>query len=175
MKKVLLLALALVTVCSLVACGKKNEPENQVVDNNQVETTQTQTQPTEEETQVQPVEEEQVGVGNTDEGMILLALEQQYNTTYPDVVEEVAITNVRIYSEEEIANYEMFNDYTIEEGDIVFEADYDLRIVENYEDMNAFTAGAGEVDGQWIRNKHNVGIVKTSGDTLRIDAFGTGF
>ena len=38
-----------------------------------------------------------------------------------------------------------------------------------------FTAGTGEIDGQWIRNKYNVGIARSGENGYTLDAFGTAF
>lgn len=119
--------------------------------------------------------ENQVGVGNTDEGMVALVLEQQFTSNYPNVVEEVVPTRIKVYTKEEIATDEMLKDYKLNEGDIVFEADYELKIVDGYKDMMQFTAGTGEIDGQWIRNKHNVGIARSGANGYTLDAFGTAF
>lgn len=119
--------------------------------------------------------EEQVGVGNTDEGMVALVLEQHFTSNYPNVVEEVIPTKIRIYTEEEIASDEQFNGYKINEGDIAFEAEYELKIVDGYEDMMQFTAGSGDIDGQWIRNKYNVGIARSGENGYTLDAFGSAF
>ena len=175
MKKLLLGILAVITMFSLVACGEKKvdvvdapekvetvkEPELIVVD---------------EDTTADEESGEQVGVGNTDEGMVVLALEQHYKNAYPDVVEEVVPTNIKVYSEDEIKSAEELNGYEINDGDIVFSAEYDLKIVDGYENIMEFTAGTGEIDGQWVRNKHNVGIARNNGeDGYSIDAFGTAF
>ncbi|MBQ9314136.1 MAG: hypothetical protein IJ220_03925 [Clostridia bacterium] len=117
----------------------------------------------------------QTGVGNTDEGMVALVLEQHYKSNYPDVVEEVNPVNIKVYTAEEIASNELLKDYELNEGDIVFEAEYELKIVDGYEDMMQFTAGTGEVDGQWIRHKHNVGIARSGAEGYTLDAFGTAF
>ena len=55
------------------------------------------------------------------------------------------------------------------------EMNVELKIVDGYEDMMQFTAGTGEVDGQWIRNKFNVGIARSGEDGYTLDAFGTAF
>ena len=145
MKKLLPVLLALALVFLFAACGQE----------------------------AAPAEEE--GVGNTDESLVALALEQQFQEAYPDVVEEVVPTEIKVYTPEEIAADEALQSYEINDGDVVFAATYDLKIVEGYEDIMQFTAGSGEVDGDWIRNKSNVGIVRTDGDKLTIDAFGTGW
>lgn len=117
----------------------------------------------------------QEGVGNTDEGMVALVLEQHFKSAYPDAVEEVNPVKIKVYTQEEIASNELLKDYKLNEGDIVFEAEYELKIVEGYKDMMQFTAATGEVDGQWIRNKHNVGIARSGDNGYTLDAFGTAF
>lgn len=154
MKKFLLCILALLMVFSLAACGQKGAD----------------TTPKGNEAG------QQKGVGNTDEGMVALALEQYFKDSFGDVIEEVVPTNIKVYTEEEIAADEALKDYTINEGDIVFSAEYELKISEDCEDLMQFTAGTGEIDGQWIRNKSNVGIARRNGEAgYSIDAFGTGF
>lgn len=113
---------------------------------------------------------------DTPEEIVAIALEQYYKTAHPDEIEAVEPTNVKIYTAEEIAASEVLQGYDIKDGDIVFEAKYDLKIAEGVEDMSPFTVPSGEIDGQWVRNKSNVGIVKDNGDgTYTIDAFGTGW
>ena len=177
MKKLLLGILAVITTVSLVACGQQ-ETTTITPGQRLPETTPVVMQAPEEELGEEPeVEvEEQVGIGNTDEGMVVLALEKHLKDAFSGEIEEVNPTNIKVYTEEEIADSEALKDYTLNEGDIVFEADYELKIAEGVEDMNKFTAATGEIDGQWIRNKHNVGIARNNGEAgYSIDAFGTAF
>ena len=110
------------------------------------------------------------------EDVVTQALDQYLKAAFPDMVEEVAPTEIKVYTADEIAANEALQSFEINDGDIVFEANYDLKIAEGVEDLNQFTAGTGEIDGQWIRNKFNLGIVKDNGDgTYTIDAFGTGW
>ncbi len=184
MKKFVIGILAVVSVFSLAACGKKevNGPTPAPVETNTQTTTTEQTAPeTTPEEQAEVTEEttetteEQVGVGNTDEGMVVLVLEQHFKDNFPGVVEEVVPTNIKVYTQEEIDANEAIKDHQINEGDIVFEASYDLRIAEGVEDLNQFTAATGEIDGQWIRNKYNLGIARTGENGYTLDAFGTGW
>ncbi|MBQ3286871.1 MAG: hypothetical protein IJH45_02820 [Firmicutes bacterium] len=146
MKKVLFALLALVLVFALAACGQD----------------------------AAPAEEE--GAGNTDEGMVALVLEQYFKDAYPDMIEEFVPGEIKVYTADEIAANDVFKDYDIAEGDLVFEATYDMKIAEGVEDLNQFTAATGEIDGQWVRNKFNLGIARDNGDgTYTIDAFGTGW
>lgn len=112
----------------------------------------------------------------TPEEVVTQALDQYLKAVFPDMVEEVAPTEIKVYTADEIAANEALQTYELNEGDVVFEATYDMKIAEGVEDLNQFTAATGEIDGQWIRNKSNLGIVKDNGDgTYTIDAFGTGW
>ena len=175
MKKFLLLVAAVSVVFGLVACGEKDVKP----------TTSGETTPApvaeksgEDTPVVTPVEEsgEQVGVGNTDEGMVVLALERYFQETYGDEVEEFIPTNIKVYSPEEVEANEAIKAHDIKEGDIPFEVEYELLIKEGVEDMMKFTASTGEVDGQKIINKSNLGIARNNGEAgYSIDAFGTGW
>lgn len=112
----------------------------------------------------------------TPEEVVTQALDQYLKAAFPDMVEEVSPTEIKVYTADEIAANEALQTYELNEGDVVFEATYDMKIAEGVEDLNQFTAATGEIDGQWIRNKSNLGIVKDNGDgTYTIDAFGTGW
>lgn len=154
MKKLMLGILALLMVFSIAACKQKS-----------ADTTPKGSEAGQQE-----------GVGNTDEGMVALVLEQHFKDSFGDIIEEVVPTNIKVYTEEEIAADEALKDYTINEGDIVFSAEYELKISEDCEDLMQFTAGTGEIDGQWIRNKANVGIARRNAEGgYSLDAFGTAF
>lgn len=108
--------------------------------------------------------------------VVTIALEQRFKEAYGDAVEEVVPSAIKIYTAEEIAASEALAAYEIGGNDIVFEAAYDLKIAEGVADKTQFAAGNGEIDGQWVRNKHSLGIVKDNGNgTYTIDAFGTGW
>ncbi len=174
MKKLLLGILAVIVVFSLVACGEK--PVEPVVSGEEITPAPAET--TTEEVTPAPVEEsgEQVGVGNTDEGMVVLALENYMKESYGDEVEEFIPTNVKVYTAEEIEADEAIKAHDIKEGDIVFDVQYELVIKEGVEDMMKFTAANGEIDGQKIINKSNIGIARNMGEAgYSIDAFGTGW
>ena len=180
MKKLLLIAIAIIVVFSMVACGEKKqeEPETNVTESSTTEIENTNEESVEEPAE-EPAEEaveEQIGVGNTDAGMVYLALERYIKEGFGNSVEEVLPTRIRIFTKEEISQDEAIQSHNVGETDIVFDVTYDLRIAEGVTDMNQFTAGTGEIDGQYIRNKSNVGIARDQGENgYTIDAFGTGF
>ena len=173
MKKLLLGILAVMLVFALVACGAQKEEEKPVEVVPVNEDVTPVVEPVEEPAAEEPSEE--VGVGNTDASMVALVLEQHFKNEYPGVVEEVVPTNIKVYTADEIAADELLSSYELNEGDIMFDAEYELKIVDGYEDMMMFTAGTGEVDGSWIRNKANVGIARSGAEGYTLDAFGTAF
>ena len=112
----------------------------------------------------------------TPEETVAQTLDQYLKDAFPEMVEEVAPTEIKVYTADEIAANEALASYELGENDIVFEANYDMKIAEGVEDLNQFTAATGEIDGQWIRNKYNLGILRDNGDgTYSVDAFGTGW
>ena len=174
MKKLLLLALAVIALVSLLTgCGeKKEEPAEPVSEVTEV----TEVAPAQEtEAEPQASGEEQVGVGNTDASMVALVLEQHYMDNYSGEVLEVIPTNIKVYTQEEIDANSVFADYDLKEGDIVFEAEYELTLAEGVEDAMKFTAGTGDVSGDKIINKANVGIARATENGYTLDAFGTAF
>ncbi len=187
MKKLLFGILAVTTLITLVACGEKeeaptNEPTSSVVENtNQPENEVPVVENNEEEEENLPEEEpgeeeeEEVGVGNTDEGMVVLTMEDYLISNSNAEIEEVAFNSVKVYSQEEIEENDAIKSHNLGEGDIVFEIDYELKIADGVEDLMKYTAANGEIDGQYIRNKHNVGILRANEAGYSVDAFGTGF
>lgn len=176
MKKLLLGALALVAVFSLAACGEKKEEEQQPVENVPAvveEQTEPAVVPTPEENV--EVEEEQVGVGNTDEGMIALVVEQQLRDAYGPVIKNLNFTSIKVYTPEEVEADEAIKSHDLKEGDMAFSVEYEFEVADEVEDLNQFTAANGEIDGRWIRNKSNIGIARSGENGYTMDAFGTGW
>lgn len=169
MKKLLIGLLAVLTMLALVACQKKEE----VKPSGDVEPVVVE--------EITPAvvsgeaEEEQVGVGNTDEGMVVLVLEDYIKNMYSGDVEEVTFKNIKVYSPAEISGEVMFEGLNIKEGDIPFEIAYDLKIREGVEDMIRFTVPNGEIEGQNVVNKGNLGILRSSENGYIVDNFGTGW
>ena len=101
-----------------------------------------------------------------------LVSRKYFEESYGDSVEEFRPVKIKVYTADELANDEIFKSLTINDDDIVFEADYELKIIDGYEDMNIFTVATGEIDGQWIKNKSNVGIIRSNGN---VEVLGTSF
>ena len=52
----------------------------------------------------------------------------------------------------------------------------DLFETKEYKDIMQFTAATGEIDGQWVKEKYNCGVLKLKEDgTYELTNFGTGF
>ena len=87
-----------------------------------------------------------------------------------------SLLNALGYTAEEIAADPSLKDYKLGEKDIVFDINYDLKIVDGYENIMAFTAASGEIKDNWVVNKSNVGIAKYGSDgKYTVQNFGTGF
>ena len=113
---------------------------------------------------------------SADEEAVKSAVEEMYKINYGKVVEEVKFNDVKIYTAEEIAADPALQDYDLGEKDIVFEIQYELKIIDGYEDMMQFTAATGDVKGSWVVDKYNVGIARYVSDgEYTVDSFGTAF
>lgn len=171
MKKLLIGLLAVLTMLALVACQKKEE----VKPSGDVEPVVVE--------EITPAvvsgeaEEEQVGVGNTDESMVALALERYFLENFSGEVLEVNPVEIKVFSAAEISGDEAMRTLQLSEGDIVFDAHYELKIAPSGEKM-PFTAATGVIDGDWVKEKYNVGVARNYGaDGYKIDpaTFGTSF
>ena len=93
-------------------------------------------------------------------------------------IEEVKFNDIKILPKSEIESNEVFNDYNLGENDFVFEAGYELKIKDgvSYDEMMRYTAATGEIDGQWIKEKYNCGVIRVSENgNYSITNFGTGY
>ena len=170
MKKILFIALSFIVLLSLAACNDKEKTaeksSNTVTESNNTETAIPEN----------TVNDEQVDVRSGDALTVDKTFKQYCQNTYGETVEEITTNSIRLYGKEHIANDESLKKYDIKDGDIVFEINYNLKIKEGFNDMNSFTAGSGKIDGQWIKEKSNVGIVRNNGEAgYSIDALGTAF
>lgn len=112
------------------------------------------------------------------EEIVKNTLEEYFKIQYGKVIEEVKFQDVKIYSQQEINSNELLKDYNLKSNDIVFEAHYSLKIIDGYDkdEMMQFTAGTGEIEGQWVKNKYNCGIAKyNSENDYTIENLGTSF
>ena len=98
-------------------------------------------------------------------------LREAYGEQFIDVVTNV----VKIWSAEEEQADELLKSYNLGSDEYAFEVQYDLLPAQGVDAMQ-FTAGSGEVDEfGWVREKHNVGILRPTQDGYEITDFGTGF
>jgi len=103
-------------------------------------------------------------------------LMQHYTENYEDAIQEVKYNKVKIYTKEEIENDEALKSLNLSENDIAFEVEYELKVKDGYKDIMQFTAATGEIDGQWVKEKYNCGVLKQKEDgTYELTNFGTGF
>ena len=102
------------------------------------------------------------------------AVLEKLEEMYGDNTDKIEIDNLKIYTEEEMKENELLKEYA-DNGQFAFEVEYRLLAKENI-DKNILTAGNGEIDGNWIINKSNVGILSnTAKGTLYVMEIGTGF
>ncbi|MBR2705566.1 MAG: hypothetical protein IKG14_02670 [Clostridia bacterium] len=120
---------------------------------------------------------ESVSIFSDKEETVKKELEKYIKNANESSIEEVNFDEVKIYTKEEIENNELLKDYDLKPEDIVFEVNYSLKLLDGYNgDIMQFTAGTGEIDGQWVKNKYNCGIVRYNADNdYTITDFGTGF
>ena len=110
------------------------------------------------------------------EDAVKSAVYEMFKINYGKVIEEVKFNNIKVYTAEEIAADPALQDYNIGEKDIVFEVQYELKIIDGYEDIMQFTAGTGDVKDNWVVDKYNVGIARYVSDgEYTVDNFGTAF
>lgn len=94
------------------------------------------------------------------EEIVQIAIQQYYKTNFQNVVEGIEFKSIKVLSRDEINQNEQLRKRDISVKDIVFQATYDLKILETYDRIAKFAAGNGNIEGQWIRNKYSSGIVK---------------
>ena len=188
MKKVLLGALAIVTVFCLVSCGEKEENTPNTVSSGEAVVEENNTQ-TPEVTATPIPKSEQEGTAGSNiplkdnlEGAkaeVEKAMVEYITKTYGDEVEESKITVDKVYSAEDEQEDPTLKEMNLGMNEVAFEVSYELKVAEGVDGMK-FTAGTGEFseETRWVTEKHNVGILRpaTSGDArYEITSLETGF
>lgn len=104
-------------------------------------------------------------------------VEQYYKKEYGETIEEIKFNNVKVYTKKEIEKDELLKDLNLGDKDIAFEINYELKIIDGYENIMEFTAATGEIDGNWVKEKYNCGVARydEESDEYSITDFGTGF
>ena len=112
-----------------------------------------------------------------DASIVKTVLENQFKENYGDELEEVKIVYLKVYTTEEIESMQELKDLNLKTGDLAFEVSYELKIKEGTKDMMKYTAASGEIDGQWIKEKANVGVARYNEETKEytLSDFGTAF
>ncbi len=150
-KKLAVIALAAAMTVSLCACGKDAKKDGK-------------TGAAESQSVVQ-----------SDADIVSEVVELYIRDAYEDKIEDFKTTSVKVYTPDEIAADGALADYELDENDIVFDIVYELKIAEGVDPIE-FTAATGELDGQWVRDKSNCGILKYGEDgEYTVSNFGTGF
>lgn len=98
---------------------------------------------------------------------------EELKEMYGDKTDDIVIENFKVFTDKELKN-DVLKKYT-DDGKIVFEVSYKLIAKENI-DKNELIDGNGEVDGNWIINKYNIGLLSnTAKGTLYVYSIGTGW
>ncbi len=163
--------IAIILVCA--AC--KNNNETVPNENNEPNTTTN--------TNVEPEPEEQndrdvIIKGNEEEVKKRLdkALDIYFEDAFDVRADDVKITRLKIFSPEEEETDERLADLHLMEEEIAFEVEFDVHPAPGV-DPNVFTFANGEIDGDWVRNKYNCGILRLDSEEgqYRITSIGTSF
>ncbi len=194
MKKLLLGILAVVTVFSLTACGKTEEPTP--VTETPVETTQveepTTTEPEETTTEEEPVEatskEDEIGTAGSNIPLkdnepkakeeIEAAVTATLKEAYGDKAEEIVVRVTKIYTVEDEQATDVVKDMNLGANEVAFEVEFDVKPSEGT-DVNELTIPNGEVDEACGMSVHNtrLGVLRPNedGEGYQVTDFGTGW
>ena len=85
------------------------------------------------------------------------------------------MTDVKIYSENDLEP-EIVASYELGKDDIIFSATFDITVADGV-DANILAIPDGEVDGQTVKGKSRVGVIRYADGKYSVDPqfFGTGF
>lgn len=150
-KKFAAIALAAAMTVSLCACGKDAKSDDK------------------------PQSTESQSVTQSDADIVSEVVELYIRDSNEDKIEDFKTTSVKVYTADDIAADSTLADYDLNDNDIVFAIVYELKIADGVDPIE-FTAATGEVDGQWVRDKSNCGVLKYGEDgEYTVSNFGTGF
>lgn len=164
-KKVLCIALSMVLVFALAACGgSSQEAEEADV-------------PKSEETATAgsniPLKDNQEEA----EAQIKAVLQSMFEETYGDKIDDSKINVEKIYTAEDEQEVDALKQAELGLDAVAFEVSYDLHPAEGA-DVNELLIPNGELDEEsgWVVDKKNIGILRLQEDgTYTITDFGTGW
>ena len=95
--------------------------------------------------------------------------------TFVEDVEDIKITEFKLYTEKEMKEEEIFKD-ALEAGKLAFEVSYEITLKDGADGIQ-YTAATGVQEGNVIKDKSNVGYVTENNGKFEVDneSFGTGF
>lgn len=95
--------------------------------------------------------------------------------TFVEDVKEVKIVDFKLYTTSEMEENELLKEALVE-GKTAFEVSYELELVDGADGMQ-YTAATGQVEGNIVKDKSNVGylIEKNGKFEVEKESFGTGF
>ena len=102
------------------------------------------------------------------------AVLEKLQEMYGENTEEIVIEKFKVYTLEEMKQLDELKEYA-NEGKYAFEVSYKLLAKENI-DKNVLTVPNGEINGNWITDKSNIGLLSnTAKGTLYVINIGTGW
>ena len=103
------------------------------------------------------------------------ALDVHFKDAFDVRADDVVITRLKVFSPEEEASDERLANLHLMEEEIAFEVEYDVHPAPGV-DPTVFTFSNGDIDGEWVRNKYNCGILRLNEEgQYRISSIGTSF
>ena len=95
--------------------------------------------------------------------------------TFVEDVEDIKITEFKLYTEDEMKKDELFKE-ALEAGNLAFEVSYEITLKDGADGMQ-YTAATGVQEGNVIKDKSNVGYLTEKDGKFEVikESFGTGF
>ena len=94
---------------------------------------------------------------------------------FTEDVKDIKITKFKLYTEQEMKEDEILKE-ALDEGKVAFDVEYEIELVEGADGMQ-YTAATGEVVGNIVKGKSNVGYLTENNGKYEVEneSFGTGF
>ena len=95
--------------------------------------------------------------------------------TFTEDVEDIKITDFKLYTEKEMKEDEILKE-AFDNGKFAFDVSYEIELTDGADGMQ-YTAATGELEGNVVKGKSNVGylIEKNGKFEVEKESFGTGF
>ncbi len=169
--RILLVLSLIIVVLACTACTKKNNPQPNGGNNEANNSEEINTPVVEEEDDTDVIVK-----GNEEEALKRLnaALDEYFEEAFDVRADDVVITRIKVFSPEEEEADERLADLHLMEEEIAFEVEFDVHPAPGVE-PTVFTFANGDIEGDWVRNKYNCGIMRLEDGKYSISSIGTSF